>query len=292
MKLRSLEVHRLPDNVYMVNEFDMNMMYIVVGSEKCLVIDTGTRCTDGFLPIVREIVKGKPYDVILTHGHVDHVGGVGLFEEIHIHPADLEAVTRGNGLEGAGNVFNRRRYSARGFAVNPEGTLPFSMDDYRETDTSKIRWITVREGFTFDLGDRTLEVLEMPGHTPGHIVLLDRKFRILFAGDNVSRILILPETENHKDIVSVWTTGAEKILAMGSLYDVIYAGHLCPAPRILFEDQVELSRRILSGEAVEQFVQADEFRGMLYVYGLAHFTIRTENLASRNYARIPHPEIG
>ncbi len=292
MKLRNLEVHRLPDNVYMVNEFDMNMMYIVVGSERCLVIDTGTRCTDGFLPIVRDIVKGKPYDVVLTHSHVDHVGGVGLFDKIHVHPADLEAITRGNGLEGAGNVFNRRRYSARGFAVNPEGTLPFSMDDYQETDTSLITWVTIEEGFCFDLGDRKLEVFEMPGHTPGCIVLLDRKNRILFAGDNVSKILILPETEDHKEIVSTWLQGAEKVLAMGDSFDVIYAGHLCPAPRKLFEDQVELGRHILSGEAVEQYIQADEFRGMLYVYGLAYFTIRKENLGTRNYARIPHPEIG
>ena len=46
-------------------------------------------------------------------------------------------------------------------------------------------FLTLTEGDVFDLGGLFLEVYELPGHTPGGIVLLDRKDRILFSGDSI-----------------------------------------------------------------------------------------------------------
>ena len=47
----------------------------------------------------------------------------------------------------------------------------------------------VREGDVFDLGGRHLEVYELPGHTPGGILLLLKEDRILFTGDSVNHHL-------------------------------------------------------------------------------------------------------
>ncbi|MBW9152261.1 MBL fold metallo-hydrolase [Clostridium estertheticum] len=44
----------------------------------------------------------------------------------------------------------------------------------------------VKEGHVFDLGERELEVMYLPGHTNGSIALLDRKNRVLFSGDTIS----------------------------------------------------------------------------------------------------------
>jgi glyoxylase-like metal-dependent hydrolase (beta-lactamase superfamily II) len=41
----------------------------------------------------------------------------------------------------------------------------------------------VEEGDVIDLGDRTLTVLHLPGHTPGEIGLWEEATRTLFAGD-------------------------------------------------------------------------------------------------------------
>ena len=41
----------------------------------------------------------------------------------------------------------------------------------------------VEEGHVFDLGDRSLRVVHLPGHTPGSIGLIDERARILFTGD-------------------------------------------------------------------------------------------------------------
>ncbi len=48
----------------------------------------------------------------------------------------------------------------------------------------------VAEGFVFDLGGRQLEVIEIPGHTPGGIALYDKAANIMFTGDTVGRMPI------------------------------------------------------------------------------------------------------
>ena len=290
MEKKSYVVEKLDHDVYVIDEYSMNYMYIVVGSRRCLVIDTGTGTGD-YKHVVDQITDGKPYDVVCTHCHVDHCGGIGQFDKIYIHPDDIAPIVVDNGRSGTISVANRRRLCARGFAVNPEGSLPFTLDSFQEIDTSRIEFVGIREGYTFDLGNRCLSVYEMPGHSLGCICLLDEDNRILFAGDNVSKILILPLNLPHKERVQMWLAGAEKILAMQNRYDVIYAGHLCPAPMKLFCDQVTLARKILSGEITQTPAQADEFKGRLYCYGDAYFTLEEENLKTRDYRRILHPDL-
>jgi glyoxylase-like metal-dependent hydrolase (beta-lactamase superfamily II) len=43
------------------------------------------------------------------------------------------------------------------------------------------------DGEVVDLGDRELEVIALPGHTPGSIALLDRASGTLFSGDPIQR---------------------------------------------------------------------------------------------------------
>jgi glyoxylase-like metal-dependent hydrolase (beta-lactamase superfamily II) len=60
------------------------------------------------------------------------------------------------------------------------GMRPPARDDgYEEPD----EWII--PGQLFDLGTRTLEAIETPGHTRGHVVFADRAAGLLFAGDHV-----------------------------------------------------------------------------------------------------------
>lgn len=290
MEKKSYTVRPLGKNVYAIDEYAMNFMYVVVGSQRCLAIDTGTGTGD-YKKIVDALTGGKPYDVVCTHCHVDHCGGIGQFSRIHMHPDDIAPVTAGNGRDGTVSVANRRRYSARGFAVNPEGSLPFTLDAFQEIDTGKIEFVGIREGFRFALGDRTLSVYETPGHSLGCICLLDAANRILFVGDNVSRVLILPLDLPHRERAGMYLSSVEKMLALRSSYDVIYAGHLCPAPMEMLLDQAVLARGIVSGEIQAVFRQVDEFKGPLYGYGSAYFTMEEETLKTRDYRRILHPEL-
>lgn len=87
-----LPVTKLAENVYLLNEFDGTNCYLVVGSEKALLIDCGT----GFCDIrgAAEKLTDLPIILAATHGHGDHIGGAGQFEEIYIHRADCEISTK------------------------------------------------------------------------------------------------------------------------------------------------------------------------------------------------------
>lgn len=52
-----------------------------------------------------------------------------------------------------------------------------------EIDPEQI--IDLREGMNFDLGDRQFEVMEVPGHSQGSVVLFDKESGLLLAGDAV-----------------------------------------------------------------------------------------------------------
>ena len=97
----------------------------------------------------REIAEGltdAPVELACTHGDPDHIAGNAAFPRFYMHPAE-EPNYRAFG--GAGEI------------------------------------VPVREGDVLELGGRALEVVELPGHTPGSIALLDRTRRALISGDPI-----------------------------------------------------------------------------------------------------------
>ncbi len=119
-------------------------LYLVEGNDRAVLIDAGTR-----VPGLDKIVAGitsKPVTMILTHGHGDHVGGVGPFPEVWIGPADEQMLRN-----------SQRRY--RG----------------------EIKHLT--DGETIDLGGRKLEVMFTPGHTSGSVTFFDKENHYGFSGD-------------------------------------------------------------------------------------------------------------
>lgn len=119
-------------------------LYLVEGNDRAVLIDAGTR-----VPGLDKIVAGitsKPVTMILTHGHGDHVGGVGPFPEVWIGPADEQMLRN-----------SQRRYQGQ------------------------IKHLT--DGETIDLGGRKLEVMFTPGHTSGSVTFFDKANHYGFSGD-------------------------------------------------------------------------------------------------------------
>ncbi|MFH8134010.1 MBL fold metallo-hydrolase [Pantoea osteomyelitidis] len=103
-----------------------------------------------------------PAQILLTHGHLDHVGAAAELAAHYqvpvIGPQKLDA-------------FWLEALPAQSQMFGLEKCAPLTPD----------RWL--EEGDSVQVGNVTLEVLHCPGHTPGHIVFFDRTGRLLVSGD-------------------------------------------------------------------------------------------------------------
>jgi glyoxylase-like metal-dependent hydrolase (beta-lactamase superfamily II) len=141
--------------IHMIRDFDDTKMYVVIGSTRALLIDAGLG-TGNLRGLVEGMIGDLPLDVVITHGHPDHIAAMGQFQDhynVYMNHRDLPMV--------------------QGFVER----LGYRIDLEQIDDLS--------EGVVFDLGDRTLKVYEVPGHSAGHTVLFDEASGILLASDAV-----------------------------------------------------------------------------------------------------------
>lgn len=77
--------------VYMINEFNVADCYLLVGTERALLIDMGVGLGN-LRAFVQRLTGGLPLDVVATHGHVDHIGGRGQFPRVFVQAEDVGIV--------------------------------------------------------------------------------------------------------------------------------------------------------------------------------------------------------
>ena len=162
-----------PENVF---------CYLIEGTDKAMLIDTGFGY--GNLREAVRSVTDKPLVIINTHGHCDHVGGNGQFEEsCFIHEQDLALCYEHSNREiRAGNV-EQAKHSLNYETGEMFDALPedFEMETYLNRSCGNLQ--TIKEGDLFELGKASMEILETPGHTRGGISVLYREKNLLFIGD-------------------------------------------------------------------------------------------------------------
>lgn len=239
-------VIEIAHETYAINEYGLDAMFLLVGSEKALLIDTGTGVFD--LPMLVKSITDKPLQVVLTHGHPDHAGAIGWFDEVYAHPDDF-------GMALALSYESRRGYAEGLLKMNP--AAPVTAEDTVKFEKLP-KMLPLREGETIDLGDRKVMVYETPGHTPGGLSFLDVRERIMITGDacNGNTLLLSFGGEPHpKQTITTLKATAEKLAALEPLYDRNYNGHIgyggspsCrPQPFSVNRDMVSLCADLLAG---------------------------------------------
>jgi glyoxylase-like metal-dependent hydrolase (beta-lactamase superfamily II) len=154
----ALQVYNYEPQTFIVRQnpcasFEANFIYLLIGSDKALLIDTGAVADPKAMPLAKTILQllpdkdGKklPLLVAHTHRHLDHRAGDPQFASlpsVQVVPFDLEGVR-----------------AFFGFTNWPNGIAHL------------------------DLGGRTVDVIPTPGHNPTHVAFYDDRTGILFSGD-------------------------------------------------------------------------------------------------------------
>jgi hydroxyacylglutathione hydrolase len=203
--------------------------YLVVGDERGVVIDTGFATEN--IQIYAQTLTDKPVKLAAnTHGHFDHTGGNGWFTSAYMSAMALEIA--------------KMPYASLNASKYPT--------DYLVT--------IVGDGDRIHLGNRVLEVFEIPAHAPSSIAFLDRKERIMFTGDEVdSYVMLVWMQDEPQPTIEQHAQNMETLLKHRQEFDFICAGHeQVMGDASLVENYLEHDRRIMSGiEGKQMVMRAD-----------------------------------
>jgi glyoxylase-like metal-dependent hydrolase (beta-lactamase superfamily II) len=152
-----LQVHAYEPQTFILRQnpcadFEANFIYLLVGSERALLIDTGAVADPALMPLAKTVLdllperEGSKIPLIVahSHGHRDHRAGDPQF-------ASLRSV----------QVVATDPASVRAF---------FGFDAWPGTGS-------------VDLGDRTIRVVAAPGHHPSQVIFHDERTGLVLTGD-------------------------------------------------------------------------------------------------------------
>ena len=191
---RQLQVHQLTLGPLQTN------CYIVYdeGSKEGVVVDPADQGES-----IVQLIQGNNWkinQILLTHGHYDHIGGIGPIKEqldadIYIHKKDADILTD----------------SKKNLAVFLGGD-----------DTTYTADQFLSEGQSFRLGSGKLDVLHTPGHTPGGVCFVGDHFVVV--GDTLFQNSVgrtdFPYASDTQLIQSI----QEKLFILSDEF-VVYPGH-------------------------------------------------------------------
>jgi glyoxylase-like metal-dependent hydrolase (beta-lactamase superfamily II) len=210
------QVYQLNSDLYAISEpyqWQEVISYLIIGKDRALLFDSGNGMGD--IKRVVDALTPLPVTVLASHSHIDHVGGHYQFANVLAPNTDFT----NDRAKGQGNSFVREEVSAAALCK----PLPKGVNE----DNHHIKAFTpiarVDEGDKIDLGDISLEVMMIPGHTPDSLMLLDRANGRLFTGDSYYKgpiWLYAPET----DLVA-YAKSINRMAALAPILTSVHGAH-------------------------------------------------------------------
>jgi glyoxylase-like metal-dependent hydrolase (beta-lactamase superfamily II) len=199
--------HSMQIKTFTFNPFQENTYLIIDPNKKCAIIDPGCYNRDEEKMLHQYIEKNKlePVKLINTHAHIDHIFGNRFVADtyqlkLHLHAADEPILAAGERMA--------QMYDLH-YNPSPEAEVKLNEDE------------------NVEIGETVWEVLHVPGHAPGHVVLVHHDSKQLIGGDVLFRESIgrtdLPGG-NHQQLLNAIR---EKLWKLDDDYKV-YPGHGIP----------------------------------------------------------------
>lgn len=161
-----------------------------IDADEPAIVDTGIASSpaEGMAPALAAL--GRRIEdvrwILLTHGHIDHVGGAralweltGRRAQVVIHEADAPML-RSRRAHVEEYLAGRGRYLA-----DPDGESKQVAVTEAVISGEMEPTLLVRGGETLDLGNASVSVHHLPGHTPGSVAYVVDAQRSVFVGDAV-----------------------------------------------------------------------------------------------------------
>lgn len=212
-------IDKADKNTYIISEYrhwEETHCYLLDGSQRSLLIDTGLGI--GNISEAAAKLTDKPVTAVATHIHWDHIGGHKYYPDFYAHEAELDWLDGG---------FPQPLETIKGY-VTERCDLPedFHIDDYRFFQGKPTR--VLHGGEHIRLGDRVIEVIHTPGHSPGHMCFWEEKTGYLFTGDLAYRGMLtawFPSTDPEAYLKSLETVAA---LPVKKVFPAHHALDMCP----------------------------------------------------------------
>ena len=222
--MKQANVYKIDEKTYRFTEAAMGTevyMYLLIGTKRALLIDTAYGFTD--VPAAIREITDLPLSVINTHGHLDHMHGNHMYNEVMISEKDDEVFQRHTDYEMMKALMMN---IGLGAGLTEEQILAPELNLDGIVKAFPSHRIPLPEDMCIELGDRRIRIIETPGHTQGSICLLDESNKRLFAGDTACIDGVLLQFPESTD---VYTFGESietlRKMAKAGEFDVIYPGH-------------------------------------------------------------------
>lgn len=203
-------VEKIRDGIYKISEYNIANCYLVVGSERAMLID----CTvgTGDIKSVVEKLTDKPIFLVGTHSHIDHIGAARQFGKVYVHTKEAPFAS-------FQQLYIMRSQYLKRHPLSKKLKL-----DYKHFPIGNplLKVIPFSQGHEFDIGGRRLRAYLTPGHTNGSTCfeLLDEN--IVFVGDSLIPALYL--IYNHAATLKEWRDAVKDLIPLWRDCE-IYGGH-------------------------------------------------------------------
>ena len=264
-----MRAQKIYDGAYRITDMFGDAMFLTEGERGALLIDTGNGSGD-LLKTVRRLTD-REVTVCNTHGHMGQTGGNGLFGRVYQDEA--EAATCAFHSDPA----NRRALMLKNLGLG--GRLLVRLPGIKrlaEKITDIRPMVLEQMPESFDLGDRIIEVIKTPGHSPGSVCLLDRRYGILYTGDTVNSTGVMLNWDDSMSVAG-YRESIQKLIELREkgVFDTLIPSRGLKAliPQYLYDFR-SLCDGILSGEVKGRIAASPAGRGYRYSLGTASLILK------------------
>ncbi|MFJ7183222.1 MBL fold metallo-hydrolase [Lysinibacillus xylanilyticus] len=251
-------VNQIDNTTFAISEYghwEQVHSYLLIGEKKAALIDTGLGIDN--IKRITDQLTNLPIIVLTTHVHWDHIGSHGEFKNIYVHKDEEDWLV--NGIKKL-SIEQIRKDVSRDITIpTPETFNPDTYKPFQGNPTGLLN-----DGDEIEIGNRKLTIYHTPGHSPGHISILDNSKGYLFTGDLLydgTPVYAFFPTTNPVDL----TQSLKKISNIPNVTK-IYGGH----------NTIGLDASLLQevGNAVEELKEKDQVRFGTGIHKFKGFSVQ------------------